>query len=195
MQRRNVLKLIGALGGGGAIATGTGAFTSVQAERNVSVQVAGDANALLRIAPSDGPNGAYATGSDDGALSLDFTESNGNVDGEGVNQDAVSYFDEVFVIENQGTQEVELTVSPLTFIELGTSILVVVIVPLNAPAFDGTPDFGGPGADITEDLSRVDLDVGATAEFSVLAASTSFFSGAGSDIGFEDELQITAEAN
>jgi len=195
MERREILKTIGALGGGGAVVTGTSAFTSVEAERDVSVEVAGDANALLRIAPSGGPNGAYATGADDGTLSLDFTDSNDNIDGEGINQDAVSYFDEVFVIENQGTQEVELSVSPLTFIELGTGVLLVVLVPLDAPAFDGTVDVGEPGADITDGLSQVSLGVGDTAEFSVLATSTTVFGGVGSDIGFEDELQITAEAN
>ena len=163
------------LGGGGAVATGTGAFSSVAANRNVSVEVAGDANALLRIAPSDGPNGDYATGADDGALSLDFTDSNNNVEGDGVNQDAISIFDEVFFIENQGTQEVELSVSPLTFFRFGSGLLLVALFPLDISNFTDT------------------LGVGDAVRFSVLIASYS--GSAQSDLSLSEELQITAEAN
>jgi hypothetical protein len=162
------------LGGGSAIVTGTGAFSSVEAERNVSVEVAGDASALLRIAPFDGPNGAYATGADDGALSLDFTGSNGNIDGEGVNQDAISNFNEVFLIENQGTQEVELSVSPLGFIQFGSGILLVALLPREISRFTGT------------------VPVGKSVRFDVWVASVSGISQ--SDISLNEELQITAEA-
>ena len=175
MQRRNVLRLIGAIGGGSAVVTGTSAFSNVEANRNVSVEVVGDASALLSIAPSEGPNGAYATGADDGTVSLDFTDSNDNVDGDGINQDAVSLFDEVFVIENQGTQEVELSVSPLSFAEFGSGLLLVVLVPLDISNFAGT------------------LGVGDAVRFSAAIASVS--GGSQSGLSLSDELQITAEAS
>ncbi|MFC7185867.1 hypothetical protein [Halorubrum yunnanense] len=38
----------------------TGAFSSVSAERTVSVGVAEDDEAFLSLEPSNGPNGAYA---------------------------------------------------------------------------------------------------------------------------------------
>lgn len=174
MKRRNLLSTLGVAAAGGTLATGTGAFSSVEANREMSVAVAGDASALLRIAPSDGPNGAYATGAENGALSLDFTDSNDNVDGDGVNKDAVSYFDEVFLIENQGTQDVELSVSPLTFTEVSQGFLVVLLFPLDIPAFTGT------------------LGVGDTVRFSVWAAS--FSGSAQSDIDLNEEFEITAEA-
>jgi methylaspartate ammonia-lyase len=45
---------------GTSAAVGTGAFTSVSATRGVNVHVAEDADALLAIEPSPGPNGEYA---------------------------------------------------------------------------------------------------------------------------------------
>jgi hypothetical protein len=84
------------------IVVSTGAFTSITAERSAEIYVAGDASALLTLAPYDGPNGAYAHYDNDGALYLDFSA----VDGLGVNVDAYTYFDDVFTITTNGTQSV-----------------------------------------------------------------------------------------
>lgn len=201
MKRRHFLSLISTAAVGGSVAVGTGAFSNVQAQRDLSVNVAGDANAYLRIAPSDGPNGKYATGADDGALALDFTGSNENVPGSGINRDAVTYFDEVFVVQNQGTQRVTLTVSPISFVELEPGvILVFLIVPLDSPVFrDDSLDLplseDDPEADGTVPtwgLTKTPLDVGDSARFSVLAASCEISDGV--EIGFSDQIEITAEA-
>lgn len=194
MRRRKLLSVLGTLTAGSAVAVGSGAFSSVQAQRDLDVNLAGDANAYLRIAPSDGPNGAYATGAEDGTLALNFTDNNENVSGSGLNRNAVTYFDEVFVIENQGTQPVDLTVSPLAFIELEPGVvLLVLLVPLDSPAFgtwpEGSPE---PEADVTLGLTWTELDVGETAQFSVLA--TSYEVGSQPDVGFSDEIAISAEA-
>jgi hypothetical protein len=112
MKRRQVLAALGMASGGGALLTGTGAFTSVSANRDVNVAVVGDADAYLRLGPctdTNGnplPNGDYVTGASDGAMSLDLSSTNGNVNGAGVNSNALSTFDNVFQICNQGTQPV-----------------------------------------------------------------------------------------
>lgn len=116
MKRRNLLSALGALAAGGAVATGTGAFTATTADRQFSVSVAGDSNAFLGLSPTSGPNGAYADGADDGELELDFTEDNENIGsgiagGNGINSNSITHFDDVFEVQNQGTQEVIVSVT------------------------------------------------------------------------------------
>jgi hypothetical protein len=113
MQRRKFIAGLGSLAAAGAAGIGTGAFTQVTATRNVDVKVAGDNSAYLRLAGTGGANSAFVT--DDGSgstLSIDLDASNSTTNGgEGVNPDAVTQLDQVFEIKNQGTQEVELSIS------------------------------------------------------------------------------------
>ncbi|QSG10746.1 DUF1102 family [Halapricum desulfuricans] len=107
MKRRNVLAALGSLSAGGAFTVGSGAFTSVSAERSVTVDVVGDANAFLRLAPCDGsPNGDYVANASEGAMAIDLADGDSNVAGSGVNPEAHSVFHNVFEICNQGTQPV-----------------------------------------------------------------------------------------
>lgn len=116
MNRRQYLATLGALAAGSAGATGIGAFTSVSAERSVSVSVTGDASAFLALDATNAANGAYASEQgDDGELTLDFgdisgTERDGTITtgGKGVNRNAVTDFKDVFRVRNQGTQPVEV---------------------------------------------------------------------------------------
>nr|WP_154019520.1 DUF1102 domain-containing protein [Halapricum salinum] len=94
---------MGSLAAGGAAAMGSGAFTSVSANRSISVEVAGDSSALLGMQPSSGPNGAYAS-LEGGTLGIDF--SNSEFDASGVGSDSVYQFDDVFQITNNGTQTI-----------------------------------------------------------------------------------------
>lgn len=123
---------MGALSGGGAIATGTGAFTSVSANRDVSVAVASDANAYLSIDDTGNANAEYITESN-GELAIDLTGDNETDDGgAGVNADAVTVLQGLFEVQNQGTQEVEVQVTPLSFVEPsggGDTTLIVLAVP------------------------------------------------------------------
>jgi hypothetical protein len=66
------------------------------------INVAGDASALLAMAPYDGPNGQYAAYDNDGALYLDLT----TLLSSGVNVDAQTRFENVFTITNNGTQTI-----------------------------------------------------------------------------------------
>lgn len=97
-----------------AMVTATGAFTTVQAERNINVEITGDKSAFLSIEPSDGPNGAYATQIGTGELVLNFnhkadTEGGGNP--QGINPDSNTTFDNVFTVTNHGTQPVMVIVN------------------------------------------------------------------------------------
>ncbi|WP_169051894.1 LamG-like jellyroll fold domain-containing protein [Halorhabdus amylolytica] len=107
MKRRRFILGLGAATAGGSAMLGSGAFTSVEAERSVTIDVVGDADAFLRLAPcEDSPNGAYVTGAADGAMAVDLSESNEAVSGKGVNQESFYVFHDVFEIGNQGTQPV-----------------------------------------------------------------------------------------
>jgi len=104
MRRRKLLISIGALGAGGTAAFGTEAFTSVEAERSVDVEIAGDSSAFLAIEPLSGNNAnQYVSTEDDDTVALDF-DGDDETSGSGVNQDAVTQVEDLFKIINQGTQ-------------------------------------------------------------------------------------------
>lgn len=105
MNRRQLLAALGTFAGGSFI-LGTGAFTSVSADRNVDVRVADDADAFVALtAPNSLENGEYATGPNEGTtdtLRLTFDDT-ADVPGSGLNDDAVTRFESVFRITNKGT--------------------------------------------------------------------------------------------
>lgn len=132
---------------------GTGAFTSVQAERSVAVDVANDANAFLMLAPEDTPNGnQYATQNSSGVVELDFSETDN--DGSGLNRDADTIIRNVLKLKNQGTQEVIVSVTGLPD---GMSIYTddSDLDWIQSKSYDGST-INGDGADGDEDwLPRV----------------------------------------
>ena len=84
----------------------TGAFTGMTAERTADITLAGDASALLGIAPYPGPNGAYVLDSDgDGAYELVLDAVM-----EGVNTNAITLISDVFTLTNNGTQAVTVSI-------------------------------------------------------------------------------------
>ena len=111
MKRRQIILGLGASATASGLAVGSGAFSSVEAERNIAVDIADDAQALLRLDPNDAdyPNSAYATETD-GIVEIDITEDGSGFDGEGISPFATTTIEEVFPIENQGTQEVQVSV-------------------------------------------------------------------------------------
>lgn len=105
MKRRQALAGLGALMGGGAATIGTGAFTSVTADRTVAVQVADENNAYLGVKPLDSDNGSsFASQSSANELFLDFNGAGPNVSGSGPGVRSDYEFDDVFQVSNQGTQ-------------------------------------------------------------------------------------------
>jgi hypothetical protein len=112
-NRRKFLIGVGSLAAGSAAAMGTGAFTSVTADRSVEVAVTGDANAYLALEPVTGaPNNAYVKTSSDGKVSFDLGQTGssgsgfGDVPGDGYNNDAVARIDNLLEVTNQGTRAV-----------------------------------------------------------------------------------------
>ena len=114
MKRRKFVIGLGATSAAGAAAFGTGAFSSVEASRDVTVNVEGDDAAYLRIESTAGANGQYGDQADDGTFFLNFTENNDQVegDGDGFNTEAVTGISDVFVVQNQGTNTVDLVLEP-----------------------------------------------------------------------------------
>ena len=114
MNRRKFVIGLGAASASGSALIGSGAFTSVSAERDIAISTAGDDNAFLRLGActnDDGealPNGGYVDQGEDGLFSISLSDENSSDPpaGSGVNQYAVSRFDNVFEICNQGTQSV-----------------------------------------------------------------------------------------
>lgn len=115
MNRRRLLVGLGALAGGGGVVTGTGAFTSVDASRDVAVEVSDDANAFLRIFPSGSqPNAVFASQAPKEGVFFDFNGSPPTVDGVGSGQSSVYEFRDVVRVENAGTQDVIVSLDSVT---------------------------------------------------------------------------------
>ena len=129
MNRRNVLVGLGGLVAGGGALIGTGAFDTVEAERTVNVETAGDADAFLGIAAHEDYDEEIITDEDD-VFVLDIGGATTTEGGEGVNQRARTVFSDLVVLTNQGTQNVDT----IDF------------------------DLGGDGADILEIVENVDDD-------------------------------------
>ncbi|ELY76190.1 hypothetical protein [Natrinema pallidum] len=108
MQRRKFVIGMGALASGTAAVIGTGAFSSVEADRQVDVQVTEDANAYLGLDNSGEANDMYFDTTGD-EYAVDFTDSGNG--GNGVNPNADTVAEDVFTITNQGTQPVEVSLS------------------------------------------------------------------------------------
>ena len=101
MERRKFIIGTGALATGTAAAMGTGAFSSVSANRDVTISVADDSDALLAFNKTGEANDEYVT-VDDGVVGIDVSES----DASGVNDNATTVIRRLFDITNQGTQAV-----------------------------------------------------------------------------------------
>ena len=102
MKRRTFI--IGATGTGAVLAVGTGAFSFVRADRELTVEVVGDADAYLGLDQChDSANATYAT-HEGGQLVVDVSDNDAG--GEGVNPNALTRFHGVFQLCNNGTQDV-----------------------------------------------------------------------------------------
>lgn len=196
MDRRQFVASLGVIAGGGAAAMGTGAFSAVQAQRDATVAVADDASAYLGIRPTNEPNGNYADDTGD-ELAIDLTGDNGNVGsgiagGEGLNANALTSMADVFEVVNQGTQAVELRVTPLLFIDVelasGPGLLVVFLVPQNPDQIDVDIDFNPPDLSL---MAIKDLDPGDKLRFGLLGAAVP--EGAIDSTSIDDEVTFTAE--
>ena len=133
MKRRNLLLGLGAAVSGGAATMGTGAFSSAQANRSVSVKVESDnPGAYLALdETNDGgqatsnqgkftdlPNGSAADLSN-GRIDISLTTldvpDGSNTDGSGPATNAITELDGVFEVGNQGTGTVFVNIASIDF--------------------------------------------------------------------------------
>jgi len=114
LTRRNALIGLGTVAAGAGVIGGTGAFTSVEAERSVSVQTTGDASAALTLeqAPGDIDNNdptanaaEYVTTTSDDLITIDIS-SGANSQADGINKNARTTLENLITITNNGTQTV-----------------------------------------------------------------------------------------
>ncbi|MFC7069037.1 hypothetical protein [Halobaculum lipolyticum] len=109
MRRRTILAAFGTAAAGTTATIGTGAFTSVDADRSLSIAVADDDAALLTLGPvPSSPNAAYVRSDDGETLAVDIGGDD-TADAPGVNADAVTRINNLFRITNRGTQPVTVT--------------------------------------------------------------------------------------
>jgi len=87
------------------LVTATGAFTSVSAQRTVSVDIAGDSAALVGIQSTS----QYAY-ENNGQFLIDFSGNNPNFPGgaEGVNPNATTRVDYLFNVTNNGDTTIDI---------------------------------------------------------------------------------------
>ncbi|MFW5905313.1 MAG: VWA domain-containing protein [archaeon] len=108
MNRRKFLIGVGGASVAGSALIGTGAFSRVESQRSVTIEVAQDPDAYLGLDKCDTPNGSYTDFDGDGHLEIRMNPDNENHPdndlGAGVNSDSRSWFDNVVQICNQGKE-------------------------------------------------------------------------------------------
>lgn len=123
-NRRNVLIGLGGVVATGGAVLGTGAFTTVTAERTVNVETAGDASAFLGLEPAarnGTPENPYVEQSDDTVqITLENPDGSNEANATGVNVNAETVFRNLVTITNNGTQDI--TELELEFIEQGSDL-------------------------------------------------------------------------
>jgi hypothetical protein len=117
MNRRKFLIGAGSLAAGSAAAMGTGAFTTVQANRQVNVSVADDSDALLALTTDPNTDGTDEASNADyvdtsGSEAVINVNSDSSVTGTGVNSNATTQINDLFKVVNQGTQAAVVYVDP-----------------------------------------------------------------------------------
>jgi len=127
MRRRKLLIGMASLAAGGAATMGTGALSSVEAQRNIRGRVVGDERAYLELNGFNTSENSFAIETNSNQLLLDFDQDPdynkfdddeggnisdiGNDEAEGLNPDAISRFDEVFRIQNDGTEKLDVYIT------------------------------------------------------------------------------------
>ena len=201
LTRRNTIVGLGALAAGAGVIGGTGAFTAVEADREVSVEATGDDAALLAIAPNDetiGPSGGissrdgselvaypgdtshYVTaGGDSGVAALEFDDE----EDVAANLNARTRFDDLLVIQNNGTQDVGIYVEDHEQTDGQGNPTVDFL------AYDGE----GPASVVGDEDDAITLGAGNHA--GVTVAINLWDVTDTDDVDFPEEVRIVADAN
>ena len=107
MDRRKFLIGTGSLAVGGAAVLGSGAFTNATFERDVTIELEGDRDGVIGLHPveSDGPDDNRRTSDGDYAR---IEDNQLVIELDELNERADFAFEDVFVIENNGTEDTDL---------------------------------------------------------------------------------------
>ncbi|MEY7848943.1 hypothetical protein AB7C87_07015 [Natrarchaeobius sp. A-rgal3] len=108
MNRRNVLIGLGTIVAGGGAALGTGAFSTVTADRTANIEVADDSNAFLALEPVD--DNPYVV-EEGGEVVFYFDGEDSNAGG--LNDNAVTEFESILRITNNGSNEVDVSIEAI----------------------------------------------------------------------------------
>ncbi|WP_331235380.1 hypothetical protein [Natronorarus salvus] len=106
LTRRNVLLGLGTMTIGGGAAFGSGAFSQVEADRSVTVDVAEDSAALIALAPGES---AYVYEDENGLIVIDLG-GDAFDDADGLNLGAVTTLTEALSVTNNHDETVEITI-------------------------------------------------------------------------------------
>jgi hypothetical protein len=116
MQRRNFLIGVSSTAVAGSALLGTGAFSRVESQRNVSIQVATDDEAYLGMGVIDSSLNStnFASLDENGHLAIDIGDfgADGGYEydtGVGVNSDSFTYFDDLFRLCNNGKADADVS--------------------------------------------------------------------------------------
>ena len=104
MERRNFVIGLGGIAASAGLIAGSGAFSQIEADRTMSVTVADDANAYLSLAEGTG-NSTFTSLDADGNIQLAFAGLN---TANGTNDNAVTSFDSLVEVGNNGDSQVTL---------------------------------------------------------------------------------------
>ena len=162
MNRRNVLVGLGTIVAGGGAALGTGAFSSVEAERTVNITADADSSALLSIEVT-----GVIAGSNNDTIQFEL--------GNGVNLDATTRFDGSLTLTNNGSNDVDIDITDGNGDSMidGTSGADMAFEPSTADAHTGVSANGGEVSfDIVFDLTGTTTASNATIPSSVTISAT-----------------------
>lgn len=105
-NRRKFLAGMGALATGSAAAMGTGAFSSVRANRTVTIDTAKDNSGALLSLDTYGMENADYVSTAGSTVGIKLDSENKNLKGSGVNKDAITRLFNLFKVTNKGSQNV-----------------------------------------------------------------------------------------
>jgi len=118
LTRRNALIGLGTVAAGAGVIGGSGAFTSVEADRSMSVETTGDDSAALGLIPAGSNDGSTTANAndyvDDSGDTIEIDLSATDNGASGLNQNAKTILENLVTVVNNGTQTVTgliLTVS------------------------------------------------------------------------------------
>lgn len=210
MKRREFILGTGAASFGGSALIGTGAFSRVASQREVGVEVVGDPEAYLGFDACRGddgdptPNSEFVGLDARGRLAIDMGPSGAG--GTGVNGDAITSFDGVFQISNQGKTRacVDLEYDPVEIPESGGGFDAgdpsVVFYQAGArdegsSALDDALVFDPASADPDDPNSAVSLPVGESVCVGIQTRTFGIDGTDDSSLLDEDRLRIVADTD